>query len=378
MRFATLLLLVSVMLGSAACAKKSTDPSQSPAPPVLQIVKIDPDSQSRVGIVIEPAGADTAAMRVELPGTLEYVADQFAEVGYVAEGRITAVHANVGDTVKRGQPLLTMLIPEITGAQAQALSAQATLDVARDRAKREAALLRDQLTSRADEEVARGRATVAEADLAAAKAKLALLGAQVPESSQGIRGHGQVTLTAPIAGVVVSRDAVLGAFVEPRDTVFSIADTRTLWAVLEVFESDLSSVHEGATVELSVDAIPGKTITGKVAMLEHEVSATSRALRARVVVSNADGALRRGLFVRAHVPIADVGAPSLLVPQSAVQPLGEREVVFVERDRGVFEVRTVVTRPRTSQVLRVESGLSPGEKIAVRGAFLLRGEVTKQ
>jgi len=378
MRFATLLLIVSLIVGSSACAKKDADRSQAPAAPALQLIKIDPDSEARVGIVVEPAGADSAAMRVELPGTLEYVIDQFAEVGYVAEGRITSVHANVGDTVKRGQPLLTMLIPEITGAQAQALSAQATLEVARDRAKREAALLEDQLTSRADEEAARGKKTMAEADLAAAKAKLALLGAQVPESSQGIRGNGLVTLTAPIAGVVVSRDAVLGAFVEPRDTVFSIADTRTLWAVLEVFESDVSLVREGTNVELSVDALPGKTLTGKVATLEHEVSATSRALRARVVVPNADGALRRGLFVRAHLPIADTGPHSLLVPQSAVQPLGDREVVFVERDRGVFEVRTVVTRPRTSQVLRVESGLSPGEKIAVRGAFLLRGEVTKQ
>jgi cobalt-zinc-cadmium efflux system membrane fusion protein len=372
------MLLVAAML-MVSCAKEKSDVSHVPTETsAMQRLKLDPASLPRVGVVVEPAGASSALQRVELPGTLEYVTDRYAEVGYLAEGRITAVHVNVGDAVKRGQPLATLLVPEITRAQAQAVSAQASLDVARGHARREAALLENQLTSKRDEELARGQAAMAEADLAAAKAKLSLLGAKAPEGSTAIYANGRITLTSPIDGVVVERNAVLGAFVEPKDTVFEIADTRTLWAVLDVFESDVTQVRAGAVVDLTVDALPGKVIQGKVAMVEPQVGQASRALRARVSVPNDAGLLRRGLFVRAQIPVSESDGAALQVPKAAVQPLGERDVVFVESEPGVFEVRTVVTRPLSSQLVRVESGLSRGERIVVRGAFVLRGEVTKQ
>ncbi len=373
-----LFLLLALML-LPACRKSPVEvrPSQSEEA-ALQLLRLNPDALARLGIVVEQAGGEAAVHRVELPGTLEYVADKYAEVGYLAEGRITSVHVNVGDKVKRGQPLATLLIPQISDAQALALSAQANLDIARDHARREAALLEEQLTSRSDEELARGRKRVAEADLAGAKAKLALLGADVPQGTGELRSHGHVTLTSPIDGVVVARDATLGAFVEPRDTVFAIADTRTMWAVLDVFESDVGSAREGTPVELTIDALGGKIVKGKVVALEPQVAHESRALRARVEVPNEDGALRRGLFVRASLPIASADSAELLLPRSAVQPLGGRDVVFVEKERGVFEVRTVTTAPRSAQLVRITDGLHKDERIVARGAFVLRGEATKQ
>jgi cobalt-zinc-cadmium efflux system membrane fusion protein len=376
MRRLVLLLALALV---PACGKSPVEVRPSPSEaPALQLLRLNPDTLARLGVVVEQAGGEAAVHRVELPGTLEYVADKYAEVGYLAEGRITSVRVNVGDKVKRGQPLATLLIPQISDAQAQALSAQANLDIARDHARREAALLEDKLTSKRDEELARGQKRVAEADLAGAKAKLALLGADVPEGTGELRSHGHVTLTSPIDGVVVARDATLGAFVEPRDTVFAIADTRTMWAVLDVFESDVGSAREGTPVELTVDALGGKIVKGKIVALEPQVTHESRALRARVEVPNEDGALRRGLFVRASLPIASADSAELLLPKSAVQPLGGRDVVFVEKERGVFEVRTVTTAPRSAQLLRITDGLHKDERIVARGAFVLRGEATKQ
>jgi hypothetical protein len=113
--------------------------------------------------------------------------------------------------------------------------------------------------------------------------------------------------------------------------------------------------------------------------LEPHVGRVSRALRARIVVDNADGALRPGLFLRAAVPIAhEAVAGRLAVPAGAVQPLGEHDVVFVEREPGTFEVRKVGVTRRTSQVVELGEGLSVGERVAVAGAFLLRGEATRQ
>jgi multidrug efflux pump subunit AcrA (membrane-fusion protein) len=71
-------------------------------------------------------------------------------------------------------------------------------------------------------------------------------------------------------------------------------------------------------------------------------------------------------------------AGRLLVPAPSVQPIGDDSVVFVETQPGTFEVRKVVVTRRTTQVAEIGEGLARGERIVVEGAFILRGEVTKQ
>jgi len=96
------------------------------------------------------------------------------------------------------------------------------------------------------------------------------------------------------------------------------------------------------------------------------------------LVPNPDGALRPGFFVRASIAMPE-NTGQLLIPSSAVQPL-EDDVVFVARDAaaGIYEVRRVLVARRTAEVAEIAEGLSRGEAIVVQGAFLLRGEVTRQ
>jgi len=368
--------LLCLSLGCSSGREAAPEPKHEQK---LQSVQFDPATLDRLGVEVQAAGVTGPGLRLALPGTLEYVADKYAEVGTIVEGRVSTISVTVGERVKRGQALATVLVPAIVSAQAELLSAQAGMKVAQDHLKRESALLQNELTTKREEELARGEATMAEATLAAATAKLKLLGATVPSTSEGIRANGSITLTAPIDGTVVRRDAVVGSYLEPQETAFAVADASSLWAVLDVYESDVGSIREGAEVELRVDALAGKLFKGKVTVLEPQLGKTTRALRARVEVDNQDGALRPGLFVRASVPIAiDSTAKQLLVPKAAVQPLGGNDVVFVEREKGKFEVRPVTVTHRTSQFAAVSDGLALGERIVVHGAFVLRGEVTKQ
>lgn len=367
---------------ACGCSKAPTAAETQPAAPVAsalpQTVTFDVATLERLGVRTAVAGDRAAVQRLELLGTLDYVIDRYAEVGTLVEGRLTSIAVSVGSRVKKGQPLATVLAPALAGAQAEAISARASLSVARGHAEREAALLEKQLTTAREAEVAQGDVVRAEADLAAAEAKLRVVGSTLPTDARGIRPDGTIVLTAPIEGVVVRRDAVLGAFVEPNDTAFVVADPSVLWALVDVFESDLPFVREGAEVELSVDALAGRKYRAKVAAFEPQIAKNSRALRARVVVENADGALRPGLFVRARVAIDETGSPDLAVPSAAVQPIGGRDVVFVEREPGRFEVRPVTVVRRTPRVVELSDGLARGEKVVVHGAFVLRGEVTRQ
>jgi cobalt-zinc-cadmium efflux system membrane fusion protein len=327
----------------------------------------------RLGVRTAVVGDQPNQYRLELPGTIEYATDRYAEVGTIQEGRVQKINVKVGDAVKRGQVLATLLVPAIA-------TAQAALKVAREHARREGTLLTRSLTTARESELALGEVTAREAELAAAAARLKLFGASIPSSDSAIRPDGTLSLVAPIAGTIVARTAVIGSYLEPNETAFAVADTSQLWASLDVFESDLPYISTGASVHVTTDSLPGKLFQGTIEALEPQLGRTTRASRARVVLSNADGTLRAGLFVRAAVEIKAPAASHghVLVPGASVQPLADRDVVFVQIGPGHFEARTVAIGRRTHQLAELSDGVRPGETIVVQGGFILRGEVTKQ
>ena len=345
-------------------------------PDVERTVRFDAAALERLGVRAEPVGEAGAKLTIEFPGTLEYAPDHYAQVGTLFEGRVTRVDVKVGDAVKRGQVLATIAAPSLVNAQAEAIATRATLDVAREHSKREETLLKQQLTTAREAEVAREDLVKAEADFSAASAKLALVGLG---PTKGAESYGIAQLRAPIDGVVVSREAVVGAHINYDDTPFVVADGRNLVAAFDVFESDLELVKESEGVELRADAFPGRVFTGSVARLEPQLGTDTRAVRARVKVPNEDGSLRPGLFVRVSVastipPVGD----RIRVPAGAVQPIGGDEVVFVERSPGLYEVRPVLVGHRYGQLLELMGGLRAGERIVTHGAFILRSELSRQ
>lgn len=343
-------------------------------------VKLDPKALERLGVAVEAAGSSEGALDLEVPGTLEYNLDKYAEVGTLVDGRLTAITVKAGDTVKKGQALAQLVVPSIASAQAEYLSADAASRSAQTNLDRESTLLDKGLTTAREEEVAKAEAARTDADLAAAKAKLQALGVGRPTAGANISGAGILTLTAPIDGVVVRRDAILGRFLQAKETAFVIADPQDLRAALSVYEADLPYFRVGQEAEISVDALPNQSFKGQIVLVEPQIGQKSRSARAFIDVANTEGHLKPGLFVRASIRLPETHAHGrLLVPAPAVQPIGDDKVVFVERaEPGSFEVRKVQVARTTTQVAEIHEGLQKGERIVVEGAFVLRGEVTKQ
>jgi cobalt-zinc-cadmium efflux system membrane fusion protein len=344
--------------------------------PSERLVKFDAQALERLGVRSQVVGETNAKLTVEFPGSLEYAPEHYAEVGTLFEGRLTSANVKVGDRVKKGQVLATIAAPSLVSAQAEAISTKAAAEVAREHARREGKLLEAQLTTAREAEVAREGLVKAEADYNAATAKLALVGLG---PTQARSGYGVAELRAPIDGVVVKREAIVGAHINTDETPFVVADGSNLVAAFDVFEGDLALVKENAEVELRVDALPGQVLKGIVARLEPQLGTETRAVRARVRLPNADGHLRPGFFVRVTVSAhMEQFEGRLRVPSGAVQPLGGEEVVFIERQPGVYEVRPVTVGHRYGQVSELISGLSGGERIVTSGAFILRSELSRQ
>lgn len=370
-RFASIsLLLLAIATSGCEGAALATSTPVAPAGP--RSVHLAEDVTARLGIRTAVAGSPLA-IALTVPGAVEYHVDRFAEVGARLDGRLVEVRAKLGDKVHKGQVLAMLAAPTLGDAHAALVRAKALREAATTNATREASLLAKGLTTAREEELARSELKTATAEVIAAEARLSALGVLGG-------GAGTFALTSPIDGVVVARNATLGAFLPASATAFAVADLSTVVIAADVHEADLPHLAHDAVVEFRADALGERVFRGKVAWIDPAVHPVTRMTRARLEVVNTDRALRPGMFVRASLalPSPNPSTKQLLLPIDAVQPLGGDDVVFVEKAKGVFEVRTVQVAKGSGRLAAVTSGLAIGEAVVVEGAFLLRAEAAKR
>ena len=276
-----------------------------------------------------------------------------------------------------------------------------------------------------------GGAGECEEDGRIGREKLRLWGlteSQVREIEQQNEPSDHLTIYAPMSGIVIHKNAQEGMYVETGSRIYTIADLSQVWVKLDAYESDLTWLRYGQTVEFSTEAYPGEVFRGRVAFIDPVLDPKTRTVKVRVNVPNPYGKLKPDLFVHGevHAQVADAGrvmepslvgkwicrmhpgvikeqpgdcdicgmplvrtetmgyvssaaasndsAEPLVVPSSAVLMTGTRAVVYVERpeaDRPTYEGREVVLGPRAGDFYLVQSGLEEGERVVTNGNFKL-------
>lgn len=305
-----------------------------------------------------------SAVDVRLLGRVEPQESAARTVTAWVGGRIDRLHVRVtGQRVSAGQVIATLYSPEVYAAHQDLLSA-----------KRQLARMA------AASPIAR---TAAEAALGAARDRLRLLGvrdAELTRMEGADQPTRQVAIRTPFGGTVMERLATEGAYVTTGAPLYRLADLSRVWVQLDAYESDLSSVATGQSVRLEVESLPGETFEGRVAFIDPTIDPRRRTARVRVEVSNRGGRLRPGMFAEAVVAAggrAGEQAP-LVIPDSAPLFTGRRAVVYVEvqqQDRPTYEARVVRLGPRMGGVYPVVAGLSEGDRVVTRGAFVLDADL---
>ncbi len=281
-----------------------------------------------------------------------------------------------------GQALAAIESSDLGRAKADFLAARVAAQIARETADREKGLFEARVSSRRDWEQAEAIANQARAESGAAELRLHTLGvgdAALARLRPEDHYAAFVTLTAPIAGVVVARAATLGQMVTPSDTLFEIMDLSQIWVVVDVYERDIHQVHVGQAVTVTVAAMANKPRVGTIADVGAVLDPATRAVHVRVVLANPDGQLRPGMF--ATVEIASTKAEpreGLYVPTTAVVR-GQRDTwsVFVPRGPLTFERRKVELGGASGDWTEVTRGLTDADAIVTRGAFALKSELEK-
>lgn len=373
--FSTAIALGSV-LAVAACGRRASPPEEDAADHAADsaevgVVAIDSATMSAVGIRLDTVGSAPAG-GLAVTGTITYDANLVSHIGSRAAGRVLELRADLGDRVAEGQVLAVLESPEVGQVRSEELEAEALLEIAQENFNREKRLEAQGISSRKELLVAEADLRRAEAALRSARERLRVLGA----------GHGEggeFGLTAPFDGVVVERQVTRGEMADPEDQLFVVADLSRVWVLLDIFERDLAGVHLGQQVQVTTQAWPDRTFSGRIVYLGAVLDTTTRTVRARVEVPNRDGALRPGMFATARISAPDSVAAMPVVPRDAIQELAGDTVVFVPTGHpGEFRPHPVVLgAPVGSALVSIIAGLSIGDTIVVAGAFMLRSELAK-
>ncbi|MBS1109721.1 MAG: putative Co/Zn/Cd efflux system rane fusion protein [Anaeromyxobacteraceae bacterium] len=298
---------------------------------------------------------------------MEKLAPTLRTVGMVApdEGAVAVVTSRVtgwvekvmvsqsGERVKKGQPLAKIYGIELNAAQLNYLNAiKWTRDWSAGQSQQGTQALEVDARQRL---ILNGFTALDIAELEEKKSPLEFL-----------------TVRAPIDGYVGRRGVQVGGYVTPGQELYEIADIANVWVLADVYEGDIGRVHAGQRANLALQALPGESFTGKVAYLYPAVNPQSRTMQARIVVPNAKGRLRPGMY--ADVTI-DLGmSEGTTIPADALVDTGESQYVFVALPGGRFEPRPVTVGARTAEKVQILRGVHPGENVVTTANFLIDSE----
>ena len=314
--------------------------------------------------------------RVVLLGALAVDESAYAEVGTPVAARVTRLHVNAGDTVRRGQILADLTSPELARHRAEYLSAQARLTLAEAALERKRGLAAEKIAPLREVQEAESAVGDARAAVRTARAAIAAFGVEPPASEQD-DATSNFVLVSPVAGSVIERRAVIGQMLDPASPAFRIGNLATLWLTVHAFERDAVRIEQGAAARVSFPALPGQDFTGTVASVGRQVESDSRTVPVRIDVKNTGNQLRPGMSASASLPAGTIGAPILSVPVAAVQRVRNEWCVFLPRDASHFEIRRIGRGRDLGGEVEVLSGLEAGEQIVVDGAFLLKAQAEK-
>jgi cobalt-zinc-cadmium efflux system membrane fusion protein len=366
---AVLLVSVTSLLVLSSCTTAQGDPTIG-APPLAKVV---PAGDPGLFTVEHPeqfplatAVAQAATSELVVTGTIAPDVSRAVPVVSLVSGRITGIYARLGDTVHKGQRLLTIRSDDISGGFSDYRKAVRTEALTRIQLERAQDLYQHGAIALNDLQVAQQTEDNAKVDVETTAEKLDARGSDLNHPT------GLVEISSPVSGVITDQQVTNAAGVQSLGTApFTISDLSNVWVICDVYENDLAGVHLGDVAEISLNAYPDRAFKGKVSNIGATLDPAIRTAKVRIEVQN-PGMMRLGMFVRATFR-GQTRQMHTVVPASAVMHMHDRDWVFVPAPDHKFRRLQVVSGdllPDNLTLQEVKSGLDPGQQVVTNALVL--------
>ncbi len=367
------LIAIPMLLVLGGCGKvhAQADALASGAPPEAKIVPFSDPSLFGVDhpeqFPLAAATEHPTTSELVVTGTVTPDVSRSVPVVSLASGRAIAIKTRLGDTVQKGQLLMTIRSDDVSGGYSTYKMAVADEVLARAQYERAKDLYDHGAIAMNDLQVAQDTEDKAKVAVDTAAEHLRLLG------NDPDKQNSSVDIIAPTSGVITDQQATTGSLVQAYSTPypFTISDLSTIWVVCDVYENDLPTVHLGDAAEIHLNAYPDRLFRGRVSNIGTVMDPNIRTAKVRIEVQN-PGFMRLGMFVQATFR-GQTQQMHTLVPASAVLHMHDRDFVFVPAPGNKFRRVEVVggdlLQQDTSQQ-EISSGLEPGQQVVTNALVL--------
>jgi Cu(I)/Ag(I) efflux system membrane fusion protein len=283
---------------------------------------------------------------IRLYGTIRpderLVRSQVSHIG----GRIERLLVNfTGESVRPGQVIASIYSPDLQNAQQELLEAAKLGDT------------QPALLNAAREKLRRWKLSDEQISLVEQSGEVSPL----------------MDITANVSGIVVAKNVSQGDYVGQGSVLFSVADLSSVWAMFDAYEADLPYLKIGGDVAYTVQALPGKTFTGRITFIDPVLNRATRTAGVRVETVNTGGRLKPEMYASATVQASlSQRGDVITIPGTAVLWTGKRSIVYVKQtgsDIPAFKLREVELGAAVGDSYVVLSGLEEGEAVVTGGTF---------
>ena len=302
------------------------------------------------GVAVEASKVARVALPQGITAVGSLRSDESITLRPEVAGRISAIQFREGERVTKGAPLV-LLDTSVTAAEV--LQARANLTLANQKYTRAIDLEKKGFVSGQARDEAENNLKVAEAAVALAEAKLAKL-----------------TIRAPFSGLIGLRSVSVGDYVKEGADMVNIEAVDPLKVDFRVPEIYLSQVRVGQSLQLTLDAMPGKNYEGKVFAINPLIDAAGRAVVIRAQVKNQDATLRPGMFTRVRLLTREV-QDALVVPEQAIVPQGDEWYVYRVTDGKAQRTKVEIGQRRDGKT-EILKGLQDNDVVVTAGQLKLR------
>ncbi len=340
---------VPMFAGDARAAGKETPPP----------ITLSPDKVQLIGVRTARAEMRSLDKQIRTVGKVQPDETRLAFVNTKIAGWVKKLYVDyTGKEVVKGEPLLSIYSPDLVTAQEEYLIALRSV--------------RSSSTGTADmAEIDASRSEL----LQSAKRRLQLwdiTDEQIAELEKTGKPKTEMTIEAPLDGIVLDKMVLEGAYITPGMNLYRIADLSSIWIMADIYEYEVPSVRVGQTALVTLPYQSGESFRATVNFIYPTLDPVSRTVKVRLVMKNPGLMLKPEMF--ANVEIRVSSGARLVIPREAVIDSGTRQIVYVEKKPGVYEMRRVTLGQRGEDYVEVLKGIKKGERVVTSGNFLIDSE----
>ncbi|HXB35707.1 MAG TPA: efflux RND transporter periplasmic adaptor subunit [Puia sp.] len=312
---------------------------------------------------IDTVGMSQLVNAVTLTGKVGTNDDNVIPVYSLVSGNVSDVKVLLGDNVTAGQTLAVVRSQEMAQYSSDLLNAQTNLAIALKNVEKTDDMFKSGLASVPDTLAAAVQLQQAKAELDRVNRVLKINGGNT---------QGEFDVRAPISGFIVQKGVNNNMTIrgDNSTSLFTISDLKNVWIQANVYESNISLIHQGENVDVTTIAYPGKVFKGKIDKVMNVLDPTSKVMKVRVVLPNPDYLLKPEMYASITVTEKE-NKECLSVPSSAVIFDHSQNFVLVYHSRSDVTITPVQVISTVGEKTFINTGVTEGEKVISSQAILI-------